>query len=43
MDGEKLERRKRDFWENRKRGTGERVWRCRASHSTVKLYEYYFI
>jgi len=33
MDGEKLERRERDFWES-EREARERVWRCRASHTS---------
>jgi len=32
MDGEKLERRERDFWESKKEAR-ERVWRCRASQN----------
>jgi len=35
MEGENLEKRERNFLRKRERGTGERVWRCRASQSPI--------
>jgi len=39
MDGEKLERRKKDFWES-ERDTGKRVWKYRTSHEVWNYVEY---